>query len=57
MAGHWQRLPRDVVESPSLGRFKNSGDMALGDMDSGHSRDGLGLGLGTLEAFSNLMIQ
>jgi len=37
--------------------FKNYGDVALGDMDSGHNRNGLGLGLEILEAFSNLMIQ
>ena len=29
---HWTRLPRAVVESPSLKGFKNRVDVALGDM-------------------------
>jgi len=29
---HWTRLPRAVVESPSLERFKNLVDVALEDM-------------------------
>jgi len=29
---HWTRLPRAVVESPSLEVFKNRVDVALGDL-------------------------
>ena len=37
----WHRLPREVVESPSLEVFKNRVDVALGDTVSGHGGDGL----------------
>ena len=32
VVGCWTRLPRAVVDSPSLEGFKNRVDVALGDM-------------------------
>ena len=42
---HWNRLLREVVESPSLEEFKNRVEMALRDIVSGHGGDGLMVGL------------
>jgi len=41
---HWKRLPREVVQSPSLEAFKKHVDVALGDMVSRHGCVGLTVG-------------
>ena len=45
----WHRLPREVVQSPSLEAFKNRVDVALRDVVSGHGGDRLMVGLGDLK--------
>ena len=44
---HWNRLPREVVGSPSLEMFQNHGE-ALRDVVCGHGEGGLRLDLGDL---------
>ena len=39
---YWDRLPREVVGSPSLEVLQNRGDVALRDVGSGHSGVGWG---------------
>ena len=50
----WHRLPREVVQSPSLGVFRSCGDVALRDVVSGHGGDWLELDWIALEVFSSL---
>jgi len=38
---HWHKLPREVGGSLSLEVFKETGDVALRDVVSGHGGDGL----------------
>ena len=48
MVRQWHRLPRQVVESPSLGVSTNRGDVALRDVVSRHGGDGMVVGLNDL---------
>ena len=50
----WHRLPREVVQSPSLEVLKNRVDVALRDAVSERGGDGLVLDWMILMAFSNL---
>ena len=49
----WHRLPREVVQSPSLEVYKERVDVTLRDEVSGPGGDGLGLDSFILEDFSN----
>lgn len=49
---HWHRLLRDAVGSPSMEGFENHGDVALGDVLSGHG----GMGWGSWRSFPTRMI-
>ena len=48
MVLQWHRLPREVVQSPSLGVFQSPVDVALRDVVSGDGGVGVVVGLGYL---------
>ena len=45
---HWNRLPREGMESLIMEVFKKHVDIALRDVVGGHGGDGLTVGLGDL---------
>jgi len=47
---HQNRLPKEVVQSPSLEVFQNHVDVGLRDMVSGHGGDKLMIRLGDLRS-------
>ena len=51
VAMQWHGLPREVVQSPSLEVFRNSVDVALRAVVSGHGGDELGLDWVILDLF------
>lgn len=54
VAMRWHVLHGEVAESKSMEVSKNRGDVALGNMVSGHGGGKPGLGLVALEVFSYL---
>lgn len=49
---HWNRLPREAMESPFLELFKKRVNVSLRDMFSGYGAGGLMVGLNDLNGLS-----